>query len=175
MRSGTTVRLLGLLAGLAPARAPAQSPAHRDQPVLYAALMDQAKAFLERSGETFYAVGAYVDTAGKQWGFTPEKWPALTAPPQEWEDSLAVGTRHLYPRARAVAWLVDIIPRDDTLASDTLGARFHYESADGACASVRRSYKWEDSGTITWGAEAALPCTRRTDLRPAAPPGAPPR
>jgi hypothetical protein len=169
MRRVTTACLLGLLAGLAPARAQAQSPAQGDQPVLYAALLKQAKAFLERSGETFYAVGAYVDTAGKQWGFTPEKWPALSAPAQEWEDSLAGGTQHLYPRARAVAWLVDIVSRDDTLASDTLGARFHYESADGACASVRRSYKWEDSGTITWGAEAVLPCARRTALRAGAP------
>ena len=123
-------------------------------------LRDQAVAVLQRSGDTFYVLGEYLDSTGAPFGVATRHWPPLDAPPRAWAESLRVALVELRSSITAAAYLVDL-SRDTDYARSADGlAVLHYESAAGICFEAQRAYRFRRSGAIMWGPAIDRPCLR---------------
>ena len=70
-------------------------------------LLDQATHILERYGDTFYILGLYLGSGDEVLGIATRHWPALSAHPDEWRDSLVAAFGDYLPQVRAAAYLED--------------------------------------------------------------------
>jgi hypothetical protein len=122
---------------------------------LRASLQGQALELLARDGSTFYALGAVMEADGTIGGMTPDHWPALEAPPEEWRDSLVAAIRRIARPVRAAAMLIDL--NRVTSPADTF-ASFHAETST-ECRQMRIPILGlAASSAGRWGAPQPEPC-----------------
>jgi hypothetical protein len=136
-------------------------PLEPDLARLRSALIDHATALLERFGDTFYALGAYIDKDGTVQEITPYQWPELNAPPPDWGDSLVSSFHQAGIESRAAAILVDLGRSSHEPQTSIAGAMFHGETSAGTCHEQSEPFDWRDDGHITWRRPVSRTCSRR--------------
>ncbi len=151
---GPPRRLQSLLALLL--LASAVLPGHADDALpaqaapLGEALLERATRLLERYGTTFYALGAYIDTAGR----LREIVPRDTAPLDP--ERIAWSLRDALRDPDHPEWVASAIATDRPERGAT---RIVYEMRDGRCHEVLRRYRFSDDGTVRFAKDASpRPC-----------------
>jgi hypothetical protein len=124
-------------------------------------MLDQATRVLERYGDMFYVLGFYLASDGEVRGVSPRHWAALSAPPDEWLDSLLAGFQDYLPAVRAAAYAVDLWRQLDSTRAESTYAVFHFETGNGACLETRRRYDWSSDGSLVWTKPDTLTCHLR--------------
>lgn len=152
--AGWTMRITGVAAS----QIPVAPPEHEE---LEALLLEQAGALLERFGDTFYALGLYLDADGEPLGVSARAWPSFDAPPEEWADSLVAGMGEYRPDMHSAAYLLDEWRTVDPVREDSTFAVFHFETPTGLCLETNWRYAWSADGHTVWTPEERRICEVR--------------
>jgi hypothetical protein len=129
-----------------------------DLETLHDRLRAHAAAVLQRYGDTFYALGAYLTPDGKYQEFATDRWPSLDAPPTAWRDSLVASFGRARHPARAVAILLDL-GRPPVPAPAKTAVLFHGETTK-TCRALEESYGWRKDGRLRWARPVVRACQR---------------
>jgi hypothetical protein len=124
-------------------------------------LLEQASGLLERFGDTFYALGLYLGESGEPSGVSAREWPAFSAPPQEWADSLVAGMEQYRLLMRSAAYLMDEWRPVDPAGEARTSSVLHFETPAGVCLEQRWRFSSDADDRVTWTPEERLPCERR--------------
>lgn len=122
-------------------------------------LHGRATPLLERFGDTFYVLGAYVTSEGETYEFTSNAHPPLNAPPSAWLDSVRIAA--LPASVRAVGIVLDLHRITDAARQDSTFARLWVETRSGVCRSSLRRYADTPEGRVRWETPVPQPCSRQ--------------